>query len=155
MATICTPSCRVSMAHTSKHLFPAHITGERLVSSSYAGFFWDLLALAQLHRSSLILGPWLEGQPPLTACCSHGRGQKLQGERGKPASSLKGSAHMWGKSDRSLSSSLQNIERFYCLSIVLCQPLSTAVWLIRLKVNEGLAFAAFTLGELPLFPHAL
>lgn len=87
------------MAHTSKHLFPAHITGERLVSSSYAGFFWDLLALAQLHRSSLILGPWLEGQPPLTACCSHGRGQKLQGERGKPASSLKGSAHMWGKSD--------------------------------------------------------
>lgn len=58
-----------------------------------------LLILAQFHGPSLILGPWLNGQSPSAACCSPGRGQKLKGEGGKPASPSKCSAQVWGKSD--------------------------------------------------------
>lgn len=37
----------------------------------------------------------------------------------------------------------------------LCQPMSTAMWVIRQKVNggEGVASADFSMGELPLLPR--
>lgn len=78
-------SCQISVAYTSKHLFPAHFIWGLLVTSSYAGLFRALLGLAQPHGSPLILGLWLKGQLPLVALCSHGRGQKLK-RGGQPTS---------------------------------------------------------------------
>lgn len=58
-----------------------------------------------------------------------------------------------GGGTRSLLFSLQNIGRFYRLRYYTLPARVTVVWLIKLSVNEGVALAAFSVGELPLLPQ--